>query len=246
MVYITGDCHGECGIIVNSLLHYHIQPSAEDTLVILGDVGANFFQNSPKPWRHYADKAFKMQLNGIGCHVLCIHGNHEQRPEHIHTYKENTWCGGVCWEEEAYPFLHFAKDGEIYELEGQKCLVIGGAYSVDKEQRLANYPWTWFSDEQPNQKIRARVEDVLRKCNNTVDVVFSHTCPEKYEPVEAFMPGLDQSAIDRSTEVWLGKIEADLEYLAWYCGHWHINKRIDKMHFLFHDIETLDGLNREE
>ncbi len=22
-----------------------------------------------------------------------------------------------------------------------------------------------------------------------------------------------------------------------YCGHWHINKRIDKMEFLFHDVQ---------
>ena len=31
-------------------------------------------------------------------------------------------------------------------------------------------------------------------------------------------------------------------YKAWYCGHWHINKRIDKMHFLFHGFETNQDL----
>ena len=31
-------------------------------------------------------------------------------------------------------------------------------------------------------------------------------------------------------------IEDKLDYKKWYCGHWHINKRIDKMEFLFHDV----------
>ena len=38
------------------------------------------------------------------------------------------------------------------------------------------------------------------------------------------------------------KIEQKLDYKAWYCGHWHINKRIDRMHFLFGDYEIMDQL----
>jgi len=34
-------------------------------------------------------------------------------------------------------------------------------------------------------------------------------------------------------------IEDKLEYEAWYLGHWHTDKRIDKMHFLFHGVEVL-------
>ena len=30
-----------------------------------------------------------------------------------------------------------------------------------------------------------------------------------------------------------------LDYNAWYCGHWHIDKRIDKMLFLMHSVEAL-------
>ena len=32
-------------------------------------------------------------------------------------------------------------------------------------------------------------------------------------------------------------IEEKLEYKLWFCGHWHIDKRIDKMHFLFKNFE---------
>ena len=114
--------------------------------------------------------------------------------------------------------------------------MIGGAYSVDKFYRLRhNYPW--WSDEQPSEEIKAYVEQQIK--NNPVDIVFSHTCPHRYEPVEAFLSNIDQRTIDKSTELWLDKVEALLSYKRWYCGHWHINKLIDKIYFLFHDIKEL-------
>ena len=46
------------------------------------------------------------------------------------------------------------------------------------------------------------------------------------------------TAIDLS-DLGLDTIEEMLDYKAWYLGHWHINKRIDKLHFLMHDVEML-------
>ena len=34
------------------------------------------------------------------------------------------------------------------------------------------------------------------------------------------------------------EIEEKLNYTAWYCGHWHIDKKIDRMHFLFNSFEN--------
>ena len=140
--------------------------------------------------------------------------------------------------EDEYPNLLFAKDGEVYDLDGQKTIVIGGAYSVDKWYRL-RMDMNWFSDEQPSAEIKARVERKLEDLSWKVDVVLSHTCPEQYMPVEAFLSGIDQSTVDNSTEEWLGMIEKKLEYKAWYCGHWHINKRIARVHFLFDAYEGI-------
>ena len=72
------------------------------------------------------------------------------------------------------------------------------------------------------------------------DVILSHTCPFKYEPTEVFLPMIDQSTVDASTEHWLNQIEESVEYKAWFCGHWHVNKRIDRMHFLFHGFESAE------
>ena len=70
------------------------------------------------------------------------------------------------------------------------------------------------------------------------DVILSHTCPLKYVPIEMFLPGINQSKVDSSTEEWLDKIEEVADYKSWYCGHWHTDKRVDRMHFLFRGVET--------
>ena len=79
----------------------------------------------------------------------------------------------------------------------------------------------------------------MRKCAPLFRLA-THHCNACTGTVEAFMSCVDQSTVDKSTELWLDTIEERLDYKAWYCGHWHINKRIDKMHFLFEGIETIE------
>ena len=228
MIYYTGDIHGSKFEITRFCKR--MRPTREDTIVLLGDVGANYFGDE-------RDLELKRALNKLKSTVLCIHGNHEKRPDQIPFYETRTWNGGQVWVEEAFPNLLFAQDGEIYNIEGLSHLVIGGAYSVDKFYRLYR-GLHWWADEQPSPAIKAHVEHQIMKNGYKVDVVLSHTCPFRYEPTEAFLPMVDQSMVDSSTEEWLNTIEQQLDYKAWFCGHWHINKRIDKMHFLFHDFES--------
>jgi len=226
MIYYTGDIHGSA--VELQTFCKKMSLTADDVIVILGDVGANYYGGK-------RDQYFKQELNNLGPIIFCIHGNHEQRPTSFPTYRETSWNGGMVWYEEAYPNLLFAKDGEIFTLGGLKHLVIGGAYSVDKFYRLTRH-YGWWPDEQPSNEIKGYVESQIS--TRLVDVVLSHTCPYKYEPTEVFLPFIDQSTVDASTEQWLDEIENRLDYKAWFCGHWHINKRIDKMHFLFHDFES--------
>ena len=230
MIYITGDIHGEVHRIAEAVSRFEIK--TEDTVVLLGDVGMNYYG------KDRGDRHRKMRLNKLGVPMLCVHGNHEMRPETLPEYRQMEWHGGTVYVEEQYPNLLFAKDGEVYDLEGKKTIVIGGAYSVDKWHRL-QCGLKWFADEQPSDEIKARVEQRLDALGWNVDAVLTHTCPERYIPREAFLSCVDQSTVDNSTEEWLGRIEQRLTYGAWYCGHWHIDKRIDKMHFLFGSFEAL-------
>ena len=226
MVYLTGDIHGDPERVVQFCLS--MKPRRTDTIILLGDVAANYTGGHRDEW-------VKQILEKLKLNILCIHGNHEMRPSTIESYKFKEWCGGMVWYEESYPHLLFAKDDEIYTIEGKSYLAIGGAYSVDKFYRLErNYGW--WSDEQPSEEIKRYVESQIDKVKR-VDYVLSHTCPFKYEPREAFLNCIDQSTVDDSTERWLDMIEEKLEYKLWFCGHWHIDKRIDKMHFLFKSFE---------
>jgi len=54
--------------------------------------------------------------------------------------------------EEEYLNIFFAKDGEIYNINNKKTMVIGGAYSVDKYYRLGR-GYSWWEDEQPSEII---------------------------------------------------------------------------------------------
>ena len=45
--------------------------------------------------------------------------------------------------------------------------------------------------------------------------------------------------IDRSTEEWLGEIEGKLDYSVWFCGHYHIDKEIDRIHMMCQNIQPL-------
>ena len=143
----------------------------------------------------------------------------------------------MVYVEDEYPNLLFAKDGDIYDLDGHKTIVIGGAYSVDKPYRLA-YGRYWWPDEQPSQEIKDYVQKRLDGEEWKIDIVLSHTVPLKYEPVEAFLPGIDQSGVDKSTEEWLDAIENRLDYKRWYCGHYHIEKQTDRIMMLHHTIEV--------
>lgn len=231
MVYFTGDIHGRPWDILFSCRCYEL--TTDDTLVLLGDVGANYHGDDED------DINVKKPLSGVAPTILCIHGNHEMRPCTVPGYELREWNGGKVWAQEKYPRLLFAEDGEIYTINGLRYIAIGGAYSVDKYYRLMR-GLQWFPDEQPDAKTKAHIEEQLR--NNSVDVILSHTCPFKYIPREMFLGEIDQSAVDDSMERWLDRIEENTPYKAWFCGHWHTNKRIDRMHFLFHDFESADQI----
>ncbi len=179
MIYITGDTHGEFGRV--EAFCERFQTKREDILIILGDAGINFS-------RGMRDGLKKRFLEELPITLFCIHGNHEQRPITIDTYKEMNWRGGTVYYEEEYPHLLFAKAGEVFDFDRKKTIVIGGAYSVDKMVRLM-CGYGWWQDEQP------------------------------------------------STESWLDEIEDKLDYGKWYCGHYHTEKKIEKMEIMFENFD---------
>ena len=226
MIYITGDTHGDFSRIERFCERF--SPTRDDTMIILGDAGFNYYGSE-------RDQMVKQRMAAMPITIFSIHGNHEMRPGKIPTYHLVNWRGGFVFVEDAYPNLFFAVDGDVYDMEGLQTIAIGGAYSVDKYYRLAR-GWNWWEDEQPTPEARIGIEKVLEYRDWTVDVVLSHTVPLKYEPVEVFLPQIDQSKVDKSMEAWLDRIEDRLQYQHWYAGHYHTEKEIDRLTLLFESI----------
>lgn len=227
-VYLTGDTHREFNRVFQFYNEYGT--TEDDILAILGDAGINYFCDS-------RDRELKCELSQLPITLLCVHGNHEERPFEL-GYDEMEWCGGIVYYEEQFPNLLFAKDGEIYDFDGKKAIAIGGAYSVDKYYRI-QHGLSWFESELPTEEIRDYVEKQLDNCGWKVDYVFSHTVPIEYEPVWAFIPRLNQDSIDKSMERWLQKIADNLDFECWYTGHYHVESQEGAVRIMFEDYEEL-------
>lgn len=224
MILITGDTH------IDFSRFYKLKKDSNNMLIVLGDVGINYYLNEE-------DKNYKEYLKKLKLKLFCVRGNHEERPENISTYKEVEMFGGKVFIEEEYPNLIFAKDGETYNIDGKKILVIGGAYSVDKQYRLL-HGYKWFKEEQLTKE---EMDTILAKVKGKhFDIVLTHTCPYKYEPREVFMQGLDQSKVDKSMEHFLDEIEERISYDKWYCRHYHTEKQVDKLEFMFGRIKIFN------
>ena len=74
MIYYTGDIHGDPYEVIQFCDSKKL--TEQDTLVLLGDVGANYYRNR-------RDTEMKRVLAAVKPTMLCIHGNHEIRPASI-------------------------------------------------------------------------------------------------------------------------------------------------------------------
>lgn len=231
-IYITGDKHGDFHDLKKDFKVR--QTSSADILIILGDVGVNFFGDE-------RDEKSKRELSSLGLPVLCVRGNHEIRPTDPALdgkYREIEWCAGKVYVEEKFPRLFFAQDGSRYHIGDHDFLVIGGAYSVDKWYRLMHgYPW--FADEQLTPEEMAAIREEIAEHGNHEDIILAHTCPYRKRPMERFIQGLDQNLIDSTMERFLQEVVDLVEYNRMYCGHWHTDKIDGRVHFLNNKVETL-------
>ena len=99
-------------------------------------------------------------LSKLPITILCVHGNHEERPYNIKGYKEVDYFDGKVYQEKKYPNILFCKDGENYKIEDRYFFALGGAYSTDKYLRLKE-GWKWFPSEQPSPDSRINAREKI-------------------------------------------------------------------------------------
>ena len=241
-VFLTGDKHGDYKSVEQFCLKWNT--SKDDLLVVLGDNGVNY-------WGPHKDRKLKSYLSALPISFLMIKGNHDQRTSlklyTIALEDAHPLLKGSVFAEKEYPSLLFAPMyGGIELLAGDswvKCFVLSGAYSADKYYRLemqalGHSGYRWFADEQMSLWEMKEAAEMVQ--DYKPDIILSHTCPYKYIPRDMFMPIVDQSTVDDTMEHWLDTVEESVDYKRWYCGHWHTDRSVDKMRFMYNDFVMLE------
>ncbi len=233
-IFITGDKHGQFRDV--KLFCKRIEATIDDTLIVLGDAGINLYGDE-------RDTGLKKFLSKLPISFFCIHGNHEARPHRFSSYQK-IWVDKYscyCYWDSKYPNIYFPEVATTCYLNGHRCLVCGGAYSVDKYYRLKN-GWFWDEEEQLTGKEKS---DILLQViqNPKFEYVFTHTAPKRFIPTDLFLPIIDQSTVDESMEVFLDSIYELVNNAGaldtWYCGHYHADKRLSQNVNLFYKTYTM-------
>lgn len=196
-IIVAGDLHGDWGHM-NDL----INKKNPDVILQCGDFGYWPKLEVSKPVLYGNQKPWKLQ--GIKCketQVLWCDGNHEDH----WSLKEN---------DPNYDNVIYCPRGAVRTLlDGRTVLFIGGADSIDKDQRTLGIDW--FPEEVISYK------DYLEaiKYQGKVDIVISHTCPREFN--------MDSQTYQKITDPSRAALSAILTHFRpdlWYFGHWHENK----------------------
>jgi len=222
MIYITGDIHGN--VKQMEYVMERINTNSNNTLIVLGDFGGNYYCNKK-------DNYFKDAIKEYGINIFAIRGNHDANPIKIKDIEEIDKYNNKGYIQEEYPEIFYAKNGEEYIIEGSKFLVLGGAYSVDKFYRLEK-GWRWFSDEQMSESEK---DNFWKKNIKTTQNILSHTCPYSNIPRHLFLSQIVQSTVDNSMEMFLEKVKNNVKWDHWFFGHYHANEQVEKNMYMLYD-----------
>jgi hypothetical protein len=150
--------------------------------------------------------------------VLCVIGNHEPILGMNDVPEVDIGIGEkVLLVNKADPFVAYLKRGKVYDIDGFKFLVLGGALSIDRKTREPD--GTWWPGEYWSEREERDVFKLL-ETQNTFDGVLSHTGPERVNrklawPFSPFPFILDNVA--RFNE----RVDDKVRCPDWWCGHWH-------------------------
>lgn len=211
-VLLTGDTHGDFTRFRN--YDKEIQQDPNTAIIILGDAGLNWTLDEN-------DNRLKNKLTHLyQFKIYCVRGNHEARPEDVPGMKlvYDADVDGEVLVQDKWPNICYFKDVGIYYINRYKIGVIGGAYSVDKWYRL-DRGGIWYANEQLTEQERNSALTLFR--NQTVDFMFTHTCPVSWEPTDLFLRGIDQSRVDKTMELFLEQIKEKIDFKIWCFGHYH-------------------------
>ena len=256
MIFVTGDCHGSFHKLGSKEFKESKEMTKDDIVIICGDFGAiwdNPESDDDRYWLNWLnDKPFTT--------VFCD-GNHENYDLLNHSFETVDFHGGKA--HKIRDSVYHLMRGEIFDFEGLKFFVFGGAASHDisggildrddfeteaefkrtfrqwqKERRLfrVNHR-SWWKEEMPSDEEYANAEKNLASVGYKVDYVISHCAPQSIV-YSVFTYYNDPP--NRLT-LWFDELRTKLTYKKWYFGHYHNDKYLNDGFTLLYDrIERIN------
>lgn len=217
-IFVTGDTHGTIDFQKLTVRRFPIQKelNKSDILIVCGDGGLCWSGGDDDKWlqQWYEDKNFT---------TLIIDGNHENHVLISKLPVIEKFEGKV---HQISNSVFYAIRGEVYKINKKKILTCGGADSHDKEWRTEGKSW-WPQEQITEAEIDNALEN-LAIHNFQVDYIISHTGGSEVCKQLGFMPTISDELFDKILEA--------TKYDKHYCGHYHVNKWIDKSRVLYKDI----------
>jgi predicted phosphodiesterase len=169
MIFITGDTHVPVDVNKLNTKKFPEQKrlTKNDSLIICGDFGGVWDGgNEDLYWQKWFDqKRFT---------TLFVDGNHENF-DLLEKYPVTTLHGGKV--HRIRDSIYHLIRGEVYEIEGKRIFVMGGASSHDKQYRTEGK--NWWRQELPSAEEYHHASETLRKHRFHFDYIITHTCPTR-------------------------------------------------------------------
>lgn len=227
MIYVTGDTHGNNDILkLYDLAAKTPGLDKDDYVIIAGDFGG--------VWNRKTLFADLNNYSNLPFTTLFVDGNHENY-DLLRTFPVNEWNGGKV--QMIRPDIIHLMRGQVYEIDGRTFFTFGGATSIDKYMRREGL--SWWSEERPSDDDLREGIDNLKRFDNDVDYIITHSCDEKalwYPPLRTreFKMGVYPE------NQMLSYFEDILTYRHWYFGHYHMDADLtDKKTVLYQKIVRL-------
>ena len=212
MIYFVSDLHGN--INLKGFQEYLSTTKDDDLLIILGDICLNFEDTEE-------NRIFTKSFLAADKKIAFIDGNHENFA-YINSFPEVEWNGGTVGR--LTDNIVFLKRGNVYNIQGKTFFVFGGCKSSSKWKEMG----LWYPGEEASEEEVKLAYENIKKHNFKFDYILTH----KYEQ-NTQAPTMSIKLLEL-TEY----IEKNVCYDKWYCGHSHVNKKMDEKHTVIYDELT--------
>ena len=245
-ILVSGDFHAnvanELEIITKFILINKYKKKTFDSIkyhIILGDGGFLW------PGNQRTDISNYKALIERPFPVLCVIGNHEPILGIKDLPEMDIGIGETVYPIRKKPFIAYLKRGKAYNIDGFNILVLGGALSIDKDDRTPGI--SWWKQEYWSEKEKRDVFKLLENTHN-FDYVFSHTGPQRINK-EVFLkdPSSYHDKFHDEVAFLNDEIDSKITCREWLCGHWHKDKFFydEKMkkgyQYLYHTTKILEN-----